>query len=153
MIMAILNSRGLLGARADSRNAQKERGQPCPRVPGNWARSTRGQCCPRSCLNQPCLGPNTAASPSGKRQRGKWGKGELPCSPYSNRTPSMRLLTSAVTLCALFLLATFAQASSARKESAAARAERSFFEAQAYFNKNADDFEAATHFALACFDW
>src|SRR5947207_6211707 len=39
------------------------------------------------------------------------------------------------------------------KESPAARVERTFFEAQARFNKNNSDPEAAWQFGRACFDW
>src|SRR5947207_11103380 len=38
---------------ADSRISRKERGQPCPRVVNNFARTPRGQGCPRSILNRP----------------------------------------------------------------------------------------------------
>jgi hypothetical protein len=44
-------------------------------------------------------------------------------------------------------------AGSAIMERAAARAEHTFFEAQARHNKDGKDLEAAWQFALACFDW
>ena len=54
----------------------------------------------------------------------------------------------------LFLLATLPPDTGwAAQASQAARAERTFFEAQARFNKNSTDPEAAWRFGLACFDW
>ena len=45
------------------------------------------------------------------------------------------------------------QTSNAAHESPAAKAERAFFEAQARYNKNSSDAEAAWQFGVACFDW
>src|SRR2546428_7002573 len=80
------------------------------------------------------------------------------CQPFLVRNPS-RLETCATTLstalwiCACLLLALAFPAAGADKESPAARVERAFYQAQARFNKNATDPDAAWQFARSCFDW
>jgi hypothetical protein len=54
---------------------------------------------------------------------------------------------------ALFLLANFVQTALASEDTAASRAEHSFFTELARYNKNSNDPEIAWHFARACFDW
>jgi len=53
----------------------------------------------------------------------------------------------------LLLFATAVTAQSAARESPIVRIERVYFQAQARFNKNAEDTESAWQFGRACFDW
>ncbi len=70
------------------------------------------------------------------------------------QAPNGRSAGSKSILLSIFLLLTGPGADRcSAKDSPSVRAERAFLEAQARFNKDAHDPEAAWHFGRACFDW
>ena len=73
-------------------------------------------------------------------------------SPWNFRAMKRRKRRTPAALCFLLPILLF-QTGWAAPESLAAHVERTFFEAQARFNRNSNDAEAAWQFGLACFDW